>query len=71
MCFTVNCFLGSIQILSHNSEDDTQVARLLWSYGLPGEVPGLLGEDVATLKDGKIKTMYTFIDDIEKDLAQE
>jgi hypothetical protein len=51
-----------VQILFHSDEDEVRVARLSWSYGIPGEVPEISGEDVATILGGKIQTMYTFID---------
>jgi hypothetical protein len=54
--------LGPVQILFYSDEDKVRVARLGWTYGLPGEVPELAGEDVATIFDGKIQAMYTFLD---------
>jgi len=53
---------GPVQILFESSEEDLRVARLPWSYGPPGEDPKVTGEDVATLKEGKIQTLYTFLD---------
>jgi hypothetical protein len=53
---------GSAQILFYGDDDSLRVARLSWTYGLPGQVPEITGEDVATVVSGKIQRMYTFID---------
>ncbi|KAF2664017.1 hypothetical protein BT63DRAFT_443840 [Microthyrium microscopicum] len=48
---------GSVQILAYDEENDIQIARLLWTFG------DILGEDVATIAQGRIQKMYTFIDE--------
>lgn len=38
------------------------VGRLHWGHGPAGEAPQLTGLDVATVRDGKIAALYTFLD---------
>ncbi len=38
------------------------VGRLAWGHGPAGEPPKVTGLDVVTVRDGRIATLYTFID---------
>ncbi|KAF1817130.1 hypothetical protein P152DRAFT_366674, partial [Eremomyces bilateralis CBS 781.70] len=50
-----------IEVLSPGAES-FQVARIKWAGGPKGELPMVFGEDVATVVEGKIKTMYAFVE---------
>ncbi len=54
--------LGEYDVLQHDIDTDTWVARVKWGVGLPGEEPGLTGLDIVTIVAGKIKSCYTFIE---------
>jgi hypothetical protein len=50
-----------VQILFEDPNEDFRVARLPWGYGPPDGEPKITGEDVVTLVDGKINSLYTFL----------
>jgi hypothetical protein len=39
------------------------IGRLAWGFGIPGKPPEVTGEDVITVKNGRIAALYTFIDE--------
>jgi hypothetical protein len=45
-----------------DTDKDIRIARLKWAVSLPGQEPSMTGEDVATVVDGKIQKMFTFLD---------
>lgn len=49
-----------MQVLAPNG--DETVARLKWGYGPTKDDFKVTGEDVFTIVDNKIKTLFTFID---------
>jgi ketosteroid isomerase-like protein len=40
------------------------VGRLAWGHGPAGEPPRVTGLDVITVRDGRIASLYTFIDSL-------
>ncbi len=43
-------------------EEGLCVVKLSWGYGPPEEKPQVLGENVATLVNGKIKFLYAILE---------
>ncbi len=39
-----------------------EVGRLAWAHGPAGAPPSATGVDIVTVRDGRIATLYTFID---------
>ena len=39
-----------------------EVGRQAWGYGPSGQPPKVTGEDVITVRDGRIASLYAFID---------
>lgn len=58
-----NEFPGDTDVLSEDKETDTWVTRLKWGVGPKGGEFVLTGEDIVTIVGGKIKALYTFLDE--------
>jgi hypothetical protein len=43
------------------------LGRLQWRSGPPGAAPVVTGMDVAVFQQGRIRALYTFLDDLSKD----
>ena len=55
-------FPGSVFTVTSPIQENFGVGRVSWEYGPPGGAAIVKGIDVGRMKDGKLVTLYTFID---------
>ena len=55
-------FPGSVFKVTSPIQENFGVGRVSWEYGPPGGAAIVKGIDVGRMKDGKLVTLYTFID---------
>jgi hypothetical protein len=52
--------LGPAQVIQ-------DLGRLQWRFGPPGASPVVTGMDIAMFQQGRIRALYTFVDNLSKD----
>jgi hypothetical protein len=55
-------FPGSVFTVTSPVQENFGVGRVSWEYGPPGEAALVKGIDVGRMKDGKLVSLYTFVD---------
>lgn len=48
--------------LTRTPQVNHEVQHISWTLGIPGQAPAASGSDIAIIKDGKIKSLYLFLD---------
>lgn len=48
--------------LTKTPQVNHEVQHISWTLGIPGQTPVASGSDIAVVKDGKIRSLYLFLD---------